>query len=346
MGNGTFTITKSEEDKRQVFGWANVAVRKDGSIVADLQNDVIEPEELERAAYEYVLKFRDAGERHDPALRKKGKLIESVVFTKEKMAAIGIPEGTVPEGWWIGFKVEDDEAWKKIKTGEYRAFSIEGTGERVPYEPVEKSTKGREQVAKTFGQFFPKTAQTLLTFSVKKSTIRHSGAVAKSFTEAFEKFNLYHDAKGRFATADGAVDSGAVSGALNPLGDRAAKHAVLYYEEIRHMTTDVAKIAEATGYTEKQIQAIKNFIFVDEHDLGDRIARFDPDFMMAESWRRLMSGTPEPHDLTLIHHEIMESGLMKQGYTQDEAHKITSMVYNYKKEADAFYARIETFAKE
>ncbi len=34
-----------------------------------------------------MLKFRDIGERHNPALRKKGKMIESIVFTKEKRAA-------------------------------------------------------------------------------------------------------------------------------------------------------------------------------------------------------------------------------------------------------------------
>lgn len=32
-------------------------------------------------------------------------LIESMVFTKEKMQLLNIPEGTLPEGWWIGFKV-------------------------------------------------------------------------------------------------------------------------------------------------------------------------------------------------------------------------------------------------
>lgn len=121
-----FTIMKADDDKREVFGWALVAIRKDGEQVVDHQKDLVDPDELEHAAYEYVLNFRDTGELHDKNLRKKGRLIESVVLTKEKQKAMGIPEGTVPVGWWTGFKIEDEEAWQKIKGGKYKMFSIEG----------------------------------------------------------------------------------------------------------------------------------------------------------------------------------------------------------------------------
>lgn len=127
-----FTIMKSDDDKREVFGWALVAIRKDGEQIVDHQKDVVDPDELEHAAYEYVLNFRDTGELHDADLRKKGRLIESVVLTKEKQAAMGIPAGTVPEGWWVGFKIEDDAAWQGIKSGRYKMFSIEGQGIRQP----------------------------------------------------------------------------------------------------------------------------------------------------------------------------------------------------------------------
>lgn len=148
MGEQQFHIKKADEEQRLVFGWASVAVRVDGSQIIDHQGDVWEPEDLEEAAYQYVLHFRDAGEEHIPGLRKKAKLVESVVFTKEKMAAIGIPEGTVPEGWWIGFKVHDEATWEKIKSGQYSMFSIEGTGMRQEIEaPVQEDTE-----ALTFAQ--------------------------------------------------------------------------------------------------------------------------------------------------------------------------------------------------
>lgn len=58
-------------------------------------------------------------------------LVESVVFTEEKQRAMGIPEGTLPVGWWIGFKVLDADVWEKVKDGTYSMFSIEGEAERV-----------------------------------------------------------------------------------------------------------------------------------------------------------------------------------------------------------------------
>ena len=50
----TLTVMKSDDDKRLVFGWANVAVRVDGEQIVDWQQDAIDTEELENAAYEYV----------------------------------------------------------------------------------------------------------------------------------------------------------------------------------------------------------------------------------------------------------------------------------------------------
>lgn len=143
------------------------------------------------------------------------------------------------------------------------------------------------------------------------------------------------------------MKSGAVSGARNPYSDAANKHAERYYGLVRSMTTDVKKIAETTGYSEQEIQGIKNYIFIDEHDLGDQgVRQFDPDYMMGESWRRLIEGKPEQHDLTLIHHEILEKKLMQEGMSQEKAHIKASAKYNYDKEAREFYGKIKKFKKE
>lgn len=131
-----YTILKTDDDKRLVFGWASVSITVDGKQLEDRQKDMIDPEDLEEAAYEYVLNFRDTGEEHIPTMRKKGKLVESCVLTAEKQKAMGIPEGILPVGWWIGFKIEDDDAWERVKKGVYKMFSIEGKAQRIP---VEKS---------------------------------------------------------------------------------------------------------------------------------------------------------------------------------------------------------------
>jgi len=129
-----FKIIKSDDERREVFGWASIAVRVDGEIITDYQEDVIDIADLEKAAYEFTAEFGTAGEMHRNV--GVGRLIESVVFTKEKTKAMGIPPNTVPEGWWVGFRIDDTDVWEKVKNGEYRMFSIEGTAVREKIKEV------------------------------------------------------------------------------------------------------------------------------------------------------------------------------------------------------------------
>lgn len=76
-------ITKKDEEKQYVFGWAKIAVDENGNQLVDRQNDLIDPEELEQTAYTYVEFYREAGEMHERG--GAGVLIESIIFTKEKM---------------------------------------------------------------------------------------------------------------------------------------------------------------------------------------------------------------------------------------------------------------------
>ena len=125
---------KSDDEKMLAFGWASVSMRVDGELIEDWQNDIVEPEELEKAAYDYVLLYREGGEMHERG--GAAILIESVVFTEEKMRVMGIPAGTLPVGWWIGFKVTDKEVWEKVKDGTYNMLSIEEEAERVEIEDI------------------------------------------------------------------------------------------------------------------------------------------------------------------------------------------------------------------
>lgn len=126
---GSFAIKKHCDDKRIAFGWAYQCVTKTGDQCVDHSGDVVAISELEKAAYKFVKLYRDGSDFHERG--GIGTCIESMVFTKEKAAALGIPEGIMPEGWWIGIEVSDDEVWKKVKDGTYQMFSIEGTASRV-----------------------------------------------------------------------------------------------------------------------------------------------------------------------------------------------------------------------
>lgn len=124
-----------EVEQRLVFGWANVSIQEDGSTPFDWQGDTIATEELEAAAYNFVLSHGIANQEHEWGT-ECGWLVESMMFTKEKMAALGIAEGTVPEGWFVGFYIPDPDVYKKVKDGEYNMFSIEGYGRRIPLDGV------------------------------------------------------------------------------------------------------------------------------------------------------------------------------------------------------------------
>jgi hypothetical protein len=126
-------ISKMDTDKRQVFGFALVT-HVDGEPVIDRQGDYTPLEEIEKSAYTYVIESRKGGDMH----RRDGEnplhtsdLIESFVITPEKLSKMGLAEDALPHGWWVGFKVNDDQQWDDVKTGKRTSFSIHGSGRRV-----------------------------------------------------------------------------------------------------------------------------------------------------------------------------------------------------------------------
>jgi cation transport regulator ChaB len=122
-------IVEKRDDTHSVFGWASVAVGKDGTPVIDLQGDVIHIDDLEEAVYDYVPTYGVGGEMHQGAAANP--LIESMVFTPAKLAKMGIPEGTVPMGWWVGYRISQD-TFARVQEGSRLMFSIEGRGRREP----------------------------------------------------------------------------------------------------------------------------------------------------------------------------------------------------------------------
>lgn len=126
-------IAKSDDEKRIVFGWAYVSHDPTGVQRIDKSGEFVpEEDDLESAAYDFVLNSRVGGDVHI----KKGvsTMVESIVFTKEKREAMGIPDGVLPTGWWVGFKVHDEEVWKAHKRGERSMFSVHGKGIRKKVE--------------------------------------------------------------------------------------------------------------------------------------------------------------------------------------------------------------------
>lgn len=122
------TITKADDSQQRLFGWASIAVRKTGEPLVDLQGDVIAIEDLEEAWYDYVVESGELNFQHAGPVR--GHLIESMVFTPEKLVAMGLPADSVPLGAWVGYHVPDPEDYATVKQLGYFMFSIEGSALR------------------------------------------------------------------------------------------------------------------------------------------------------------------------------------------------------------------------
>lgn len=129
----TGEISKVDTERRQVFGWCSLS-QVDGQPVVDLQGDYVPLDEIEKAAYSYVLDSRKGGNMHEregEAPRHVANLVESFVVTPEKLEQMGLAPDALPHGWWVGFKVDDDETWEQVKSGERAGFSIHGKGKRI-----------------------------------------------------------------------------------------------------------------------------------------------------------------------------------------------------------------------
>ena len=94
-------IAKVDREKRMVFGYASTPTR-------DLDGEVIELEAI-KAALPGYMEWRNVREMHQPS---------AVGVTKEA----NIDE----KGLYIGAKIVDDEAWKKVIEDVYKGFSIGG----------------------------------------------------------------------------------------------------------------------------------------------------------------------------------------------------------------------------
>jgi hypothetical protein len=164
------SITKADKDKRLVFGFAKFSEDPDnrGSYYVDRQGDVIEIEELEKSAYDFVLTSRDGGTMHQTG--GDATLIESFMVTPEKLQKMGLAEDALPAGWWTGFYVHPVEAgqpdpWDKITKGEYTAFSIEGEGRRIP---IDKMDDADDEYAPNINVMSPDLEQEVARRSIRE----------------------------------------------------------------------------------------------------------------------------------------------------------------------------------
>lgn len=119
-----------DDNRNMLFGWGYVSKDIEGKQIYDHSGEFIKEEDfedLELATYAYALAFREADTQHDCIA--KGYLIESMVFTKEKVEAMrksGHLKGDVSQGIWLGFYFPNDDDYNEIKKMKHPMFSLYG----------------------------------------------------------------------------------------------------------------------------------------------------------------------------------------------------------------------------
>jgi len=95
------TITKVDEDKRMVYGYASTEA-------LDSQGERVSKDAIESALPEYM-RFANIREMHQPS-------------------AVGVAKDASVDdkGLYLSVKVVDESAWQKVKEGVYKGFSIGG----------------------------------------------------------------------------------------------------------------------------------------------------------------------------------------------------------------------------
>ncbi|MEX3422054.1 hypothetical protein H0911_24550 [Bacillus sp. HSTU-bmb18] len=133
-------VVKSDnEEQRLVYG----IVYEPNTL--DSHNDFADEKTIEKAAHEFMLKYRQIDKNHD-FVAGVGEVVESYIAPAD-MELNGEP---VKKGTWILTTKADEETWEAVKKGEFQGYSLAGVAETEVIE--EEVMKTEEKQMKSFFQ--------------------------------------------------------------------------------------------------------------------------------------------------------------------------------------------------
>ncbi|MDR4942917.1 XkdF-like putative serine protease domain-containing protein [Bacillus wiedmannii] len=132
-------IKSDDEAERLVYG---IVYEPD---TIDSHGDFADEKTIEKAAHEFMLKYRQIDKNHD-FVAGVGEVVESYIAPAD-MELNGEP---VKKGTWILTTKADEETWEAIKKGEFQGYSLAGVAETEVIE--EEVTKTEEKQMKSFFQ--------------------------------------------------------------------------------------------------------------------------------------------------------------------------------------------------
>lgn len=132
------------------------------------------------------------------------------------------------------------------------------------------------------------------------------------------------------------------SGALNPDSAEGIRQGIKLYDQIRNRKADYENVAKNTGLSLEQCRILKNYMFLNKHELVAGYERFFPDLAMAQSWLRLSEVHGKnilPMDTLMLKHELFEINLLltNSKMSPAQAHVIAEDKFNYSQAVVSHY---------
>ncbi|KXO00876.1 hypothetical protein AYK81_11645 [Bacillus thuringiensis] len=132
-------IKSDDEAERLVYG---IVYEPD---TIDAHGDFADAKTIEKAAHEFMLKYRQIDKNHD-FVAGVGEVVESYIAPAD-MELNGEP---VKKGTWILTTKADEETWEAVKKGKFQGYSLAGVAETEVIE--EEVAKTEEKQIKSFFQ--------------------------------------------------------------------------------------------------------------------------------------------------------------------------------------------------
>jgi hypothetical protein len=147
-----YKLRKVDEDKRMVYGPAMIPDlpiyrmdEKGNEFFIKFPKDVVR-----EMAHRFLMKNNHQNTTVDHEKKLSNTIVvESWIKEGESDKSISLGLGELPDGTWLtGSKVNDDDVWSRVKSGELTGYSIEVDLERVLVgsDPVDELVKEMEQI--------------------------------------------------------------------------------------------------------------------------------------------------------------------------------------------------------
>jgi len=129
-------VVKASDERRYTLGVAYAANRADAAAGMDGYHDFVQPDVLEKAAWDYMRGSRNIGVNHEDGTDGRGEVVESYILRQDWVtkADNGV-DVTIPAGSWMLGVVWEPTTWTLVKSGQLTGFSPQGTGDRAEPTP-------------------------------------------------------------------------------------------------------------------------------------------------------------------------------------------------------------------